>query len=154
MDATRSPTGQRNCNSSVMANDEWLICQPCGNGNLKGRGGFAQQVERNFCYCLQKVKTFSSLTLPPTAFEFKSWPPCLALTWCLFGIPQTCPCPPNHHFYFRWRAEVYGGTRNLPKLPLQSPLPPRLILLAKHKLILRCCSTWDSAKCSTVTTAQ
>ena len=63
------------------------------------------------------------------------------------------PLPPNHHFYARWRAEVYRGTRNLAKLVLQSALPPCSILPVKHKLILCCCSTQDSAKCSTVTRA-
>lgn len=38
--AWQSPAGQTKCNSPVMANDEWFTCQPCGNGNLKGRGVF------------------------------------------------------------------------------------------------------------------
>lgn len=38
--ALQSPTGQMKCSSPVMANDEWFTCQPCRNGNLKGRGVF------------------------------------------------------------------------------------------------------------------
>lgn len=162
LEALQSPTGQRNCSSPVMANDEWFICQPCGNGNLKGRGFLYSKLKGTFATASEKEKHRAPLwPCRPLHFGLKAArfmraihlaSPREGSSWSLSLLP-CCPFPPELSLFFWVQNRGVWRHKKCSKITA-SVYSPYSILLVKRKLILCFCSTKDGVKNSTVAIAE
>lgn len=140
--------------SGIVHLQSWLM----GSGLLASLGGVQTSKEQKVLLSKLKGAFLSAckkhrcwtVTRPPAGFQFGS---------CVLPISRLClvfhkpPLPPKPSLSYSWRAARGGGTRNHGKFLLWAALPPCSILV-KHKVILCCCSTQESAKCSTAARAQ
>lgn len=106
----------RDCASPVVAREECFIGQPWGSANFKGRERvLLSKLKRPFPF-LVKSTDVGLWPGHPLGSSLKAVHCVLLITWlCL--VFHNLPLPPKPSLSYSWRAEIYGGTRNLGKVP-------------------------------------